>query len=291
MPIPTTIDDLSQTAASNSPAGSDSPVDGDNFLRAHASFIAILRDKLDGTDASGTIKQPVFSGTATGTLVGAYLTAATLVNPTFSGLTLDDAAFTGTATGLYAVAPTLDDAAFLGTATGLYAVTPTLDDPALMGTATGAMSYAALQTFVVGVNVGNVAQAGANTLDWYEEGTFTPGVSFGAATTGIIYAIQDGVFTRIGNTVHFRALVNLTSKGSATGDARLTGLPYTVGKDAPFSIFATNLASLTGAPAVFSESASTNIVFYQSNSAGHTSLDNTNFTNNTTIYVAGYYRV
>lgn len=48
MPIPTSINDLSTTANSNSPAGTDSPVDGDNFLRAHASFIATLRNKLSG---------------------------------------------------------------------------------------------------------------------------------------------------------------------------------------------------------------------------------------------------
>lgn len=44
MPIPTTITDLSATAASNSPSGADSPVDGDNFLRAHGAFIRQLYD-------------------------------------------------------------------------------------------------------------------------------------------------------------------------------------------------------------------------------------------------------
>ena len=39
MPIPTSITDLSTTAASNSPAGSDSPTDGDNFIRALSAFI------------------------------------------------------------------------------------------------------------------------------------------------------------------------------------------------------------------------------------------------------------
>ena len=34
MPIPSTIADLSTTAGSNSPAGSDPPTEGDNYLRA-----------------------------------------------------------------------------------------------------------------------------------------------------------------------------------------------------------------------------------------------------------------
>lgn len=44
MPIPTLITDLSTTASSNSPAGSDSPATLDDIQRAHASFIAQLRD-------------------------------------------------------------------------------------------------------------------------------------------------------------------------------------------------------------------------------------------------------
>lgn len=48
MPVPTTITDLSTNPASNYPLGSE-PVfpDLDNHLRAHAAFIAQLRDRLD----------------------------------------------------------------------------------------------------------------------------------------------------------------------------------------------------------------------------------------------------
>lgn len=44
MPVPTAITDLSTTAASNYPAGTDSPSTLDDVQRAHASFIAQLRD-------------------------------------------------------------------------------------------------------------------------------------------------------------------------------------------------------------------------------------------------------
>lgn len=44
MPTPTAITDLSQTASSNYPAGGDSPATLDDVQRAHASFIALLRD-------------------------------------------------------------------------------------------------------------------------------------------------------------------------------------------------------------------------------------------------------
>jgi hypothetical protein len=44
MPVPTNLSDLSTTAGSNFPAGSNSPADLDDTQRAHASFIAQLRD-------------------------------------------------------------------------------------------------------------------------------------------------------------------------------------------------------------------------------------------------------
>ncbi len=44
MPVPSAISDLSQTAGSNSPAGSESPNTADNYLRTYAAFIAMLRD-------------------------------------------------------------------------------------------------------------------------------------------------------------------------------------------------------------------------------------------------------
>jgi hypothetical protein len=44
LPIPTTILELSQTAASNYPQGSDSPATLDDTQRAHGGFIATLRD-------------------------------------------------------------------------------------------------------------------------------------------------------------------------------------------------------------------------------------------------------
>jgi microcystin-dependent protein len=44
MPVPSLITDLSQTAASNYPQGTDSPSTLDDVQRAHGSFIAKLRD-------------------------------------------------------------------------------------------------------------------------------------------------------------------------------------------------------------------------------------------------------
>lgn len=68
MPVPTLITDLSTTAASNYPSGSDSPSTLDDVQRAHASFIAGLRDN---PTANATTLTPVAKGgTGASTLTG-----------------------------------------------------------------------------------------------------------------------------------------------------------------------------------------------------------------------------
>lgn len=74
--------------------------------------------------------------------------------------------------------------------------------------------------------------ADANTLDDYEEGTFTPGFSFGGASVGIAYTAQTGTYTKKGNEVTAKIWVDITSKGSSTGAFAITGLPFTSGATA-----------------------------------------------------------
>ena len=99
----------------------------------------------------------------------------------------------------------------------------------LVGTSTANTSGAKLQTsdgLTFPVNA--VASADPNTLDDYEEGTWTP-VLADADTGGNIFthAVQNGLYTKVGNvvTVYFR--VTWTSKGSASGVIRLRGFPFT----------------------------------------------------------------
>jgi hypothetical protein len=71
------------------------------------------------------------------------------------------------------------------------------------------------------------ASTDANTLDDYEEGTWTPTIAFGGGTTGITYSQQVGLYIKIGKMVHVSGYVSLTSKGSSTGAATLTNFPFT----------------------------------------------------------------
>ena len=74
------------------------------------------------------------------------------------------------------------------------------------------------------------ASADANTLDDYEEGTWTP--TLGGTTT---YANQDGVYTKVGRLVHIQGHLNITLIG--TGSATVvSGLPFTSAVAAPGSV-------------------------------------------------------
>ncbi len=71
-----------------------------------------------------------------------------------------------------------------------------------------------------------VASADPNTLDDYEEGTWTPIISDGTnnATAG---PTNNARYTKIGNRVLINCFVETTSLGSVTGSIRITGLPFT----------------------------------------------------------------
>ena len=60
----------------------------------------------------------------------------------------------------------------------------------------------------------------ANKLDDYEEGTWTPTIS-----TGTAYASQVGTYTKIGNVVHVKCNIQITSLSAITN--LLSGLPFT----------------------------------------------------------------
>lgn len=75
---------------------------------------------------------------------------------------------------------------------------------------------------------------GVNTMDTFVENTFfTPVLEFGGATTGITYSLQAGRFLQIGKLVFVSLNLILTSKGSASGNATISGLPVVIFNSAP----------------------------------------------------------
>ena len=68
------------------------------------------------------------------------------------------------------------------------------------------------------------ASADANTLDDYEEGTFTAAISSGSGTVSTNSAT--GYYTKIGNQVSVRGYLNVSGVSSPSGTVSITGLPF-----------------------------------------------------------------
>ena len=123
----------------------------------------------------------------------------------------------------------------------------------------------------------------------YNIGTWTPVLNFGGATTGITYGTQTGNYYRIGSLYFVEFSITLTSKGSATGNATITGLPAAAAAAAPgvSCRFYTALASVTGTP--FGYIGSTTITLAMAGATDRTVMTNSNFANTSRLDMWGMY--
>jgi hypothetical protein len=129
------------------------------------------------------------------------------------------------------------------------------------------------------------ASADANTLDDYEEGSWTPTILFGGASVGITYAAQQASYIKIGKNVFVQFRVALSNKGSSTGNANIGGLPFAasgsanVGYPAGTFTFENNGVSLPYGLLCLAWSDST--LYLRANNGGtaFTNVTNSNFSN------------
>ena len=68
--------------------------------------------------------------------------------------------------------------------------------------------------------------AAANALDDYEEGTFTPNISYNTSNGDRVVVTQIGRYTKVGRIVHVNIAISWT-ESTASGDVSITGLPFT----------------------------------------------------------------
>jgi hypothetical protein len=71
------------------------------------------------------------------------------------------------------------------------------------------------------------ASSDANTLDDYEEGTWTPTLTGDGGSSGIAYESRVGNYIKVGNIVTVNFYILLNAKTSITGNVIVTGLPFT----------------------------------------------------------------
>jgi len=135
------------------------------------------------------------------------------------------------------------------------------------------------------------ASAGANVLDDYEEGTWTP--SLGGTAT---YTQQNGSYTKIGRSVSFNTQLNVNAIGTGSTTV-VSGLPFTSGSGSSFPQAAVSLClSLTLATAVvsldgFVTVAGTTVTVNSRTAASASTASNAIFTANTQLGFSGTYFV
>lgn len=98
------------------------------------------------------------------------------------------------------------------------------------------ISSGGLATFQNGIKFGGTPSpdydSGADTLDAYEEGTWTPSIKDSSNVAANLDSTNSvGVYTRVGNLVYFRATIQITSypspAPSSSSVAFIRGFPYT----------------------------------------------------------------
>ncbi|MFQ5880561.1 MAG: hypothetical protein ACE5IZ_10365, partial [Dehalococcoidia bacterium] len=136
------------------------------------------------------------------------------------------------------------------------------------------------------------ASANANTLDDYEEGTWTPAITFGGNAVGVTYSGQEARYTKIGRLVTIDCQMTLSSKGSSTGAALITGLPFTVGANhclLPFGAMSVSFADTRWA---YAQAGATTVRLMETTNAGvNTDLDDTDFADACSAWLGATYSV
>lgn len=106
------------------------------------------------------------------------------------------------------------------TLTGAVGITGALTPAALVdisGAGAGQLKFPATQN----------SSSNANTLDDYEEGSWTPAIGGTTSETGQTYTYQVGRYVKVGKLVTAQGRIQLLNKGTITGNVVIKGLPFT----------------------------------------------------------------
>jgi hypothetical protein len=135
-----------------------------------------------------------------------------------------------------------------------------------------------------------ITSADPNTLDDYEEGNWTIGLTFGGGSTGLTTTNNAGKYIKIGNKVTVTGYLQLSNKGSSTGAAVITGLPFAVinalGGLSAASFWLGQITFLNYFQSIANNNTTKLELFQITNLGVRSAIDNTNFANNTDIVLS-----
>jgi hypothetical protein len=126
--------------------------------------------------------------------------------------------------------------------------------PAITFAANGQMTLANTPLQLTGGQIKfpgtQIASGDGNCLDDYEEGTWTPTISYTSSDGDLSYATQVGRYTKVGNLVTITGQV-VFSETTASGSVRIASLPFTSVNASNYrssgGVFFDNMAGITNA--------------------------------------------
>lgn len=128
----------------------------------------------------------------------------------------------------------------------------------------------------------------------YEEGVFNAGIAFGGNSVDTTYAVREFAYQKVGSIVNITGLLALNNKGTSTGAATITGLPFVATSGYKgFSTSSFHLSGVTfsGYPNCYIGGDSSVINLLECTEAGTgNNLTNSNVTNSANIVISLTYR-
>lgn len=127
----------------------------------------------------------------------------------------------------------------------------------------------------------------------YLEGTWTPALTFGGGATGMTYSARSAIFTKVGKLITIECNITLSAKGSSTGVAIISGLPYAAAASIAVQLgFYANLTGISSrTPVCRVDASGTTIILAWNNVDGAPGqIMDTAFANNTQLILSATYR-
>jgi hypothetical protein len=216
-------------------AGKILRADGTNWAASTATYpnTATSAGKLLRADGTNWVESTAtYPGTATST--GTFLRA----NGTdwlASTMTLPNTATVNrllwvSATNVVSDLATANNGTLITSAAGVPSISSTLPS-AVQTNITSLGTIGNNPTFSSGLGFGG----GVNSLNYYtENGAWTPVFTFATpGTLSVVYTIQSGIYTRVGNVVFVECQLSFTpTLGTASGNMRVTQFPFAFGSNA-----------------------------------------------------------
>lgn len=107
--------------------------------------------------------------------------------------------------------------------------TKKITKPNLQNTLLGNRTYTEQNVVTNGESLTNSINELDKAYIPYEEGTWTPQLTFNDNSVGISYLFQVGSYVKIGKLAVVSFTIVITKKGSSTGSAKISNLPFAAG--------------------------------------------------------------